>query len=117
MASWIVHLRIADILADKLDVDYTKFVVGNLAPDSGIISEKGEYIPPSSITHWTPTGRNNGIRPERFYNAYIRNSPADKYSFYLGYLSHLITDLFWMSKIVTKIKNTLGESYETTDIK
>ena len=107
MASWIVHLRIADILADRLDVDYEKFIVGNIAPDSGIISEKGEYIPPSSITHWTPTERNSDIRPHEFYKVFVQNSPADKYSFYLGYLSHLITDLFWMGKIVTKTKKTL----------
>lgn len=36
MASWMVHLRIGDILLDHLpDLEATEFVVGNIAPDSG----------------------------------------------------------------------------------
>ena len=37
MASWIVHLRIADQLLDRIpDLRSTEFVVGNIAPDSGM---------------------------------------------------------------------------------
>ena len=48
MASWMVHLRIADELLKHLDnVDETAFVMGNIAPDSGVPSEDWkEYHPP-----------------------------------------------------------------------
>ena len=37
MASWMVHLRIADILLDQLPgLRPVEFIVGNLAPDSGV---------------------------------------------------------------------------------
>lgn len=36
MASWMVHLRIADrLLSEFPDLEETEFVVGNIAPDSG----------------------------------------------------------------------------------
>lgn len=35
MASWMVHLRVADELLRHLDnIDETAFVMGNIAPDS-----------------------------------------------------------------------------------
>lgn len=40
MASWMVHLRIADKLLDQLkNIDETAFVMGNIAPDSGVPNE------------------------------------------------------------------------------
>lgn len=40
MASWMVHLRIADAFLDKLEnIDETAFVMGNIAPDSGVPNE------------------------------------------------------------------------------
>ena len=40
MASWMVHLRIADKLLELLkDIDETAFVMGNIAPDSGVPNE------------------------------------------------------------------------------
>ena len=42
MASWMVHLRIADLLMREFNnVEKTEFVVGNIAPDSGIPGEAG----------------------------------------------------------------------------
>ena len=59
MASWMVHLRIADELLRHLDnIDETSFVMGNIAPDSGVPSEDWtEYHPPKELTHfrWTET--------------------------------------------------------------
>jgi len=117
MASWIVHLRIADMLAKRIDVDYEKFLVGNVAPDSGVLNENGLYVPPSSVTHWTPTERKYGILTDKFYNKYIQDIKDYKFSFYLGYWSHLITDLNWVNSIVTEIKNNMGDKYELPEIK
>ncbi len=54
MASWMVHLRIADELLKALDpIDETAFVMGNIAPDSGVPSEDWkEYHPPKSVSHF-----------------------------------------------------------------
>lgn len=40
MASWMVHLRIADKLLGRIsDLDESAFVLGNIAPDSGVPNE------------------------------------------------------------------------------
>ena len=54
MASWMVHLRIADALIDKLaGIDNTAFVIGNIAPDSGIPNDDWTaFTPPKTVTHY-----------------------------------------------------------------
>lgn len=40
MASWMVHLRIADLLLSQISgLCPTEFIVGNIAPDSGVPNE------------------------------------------------------------------------------
>lgn len=100
MASWMVHLRIADILADELNVDLTEFIVGNLAPDSGKILNDGTYSPPSEVTHWKTNRDNHLINPDAFYKVYSVSFRNNAKAFYLGYYSHLITDFYWHEFIV-----------------
>ncbi len=39
MASWMIHLRVAQQLYQQLNIDpIDEFVLGNIAPDSGIPS-------------------------------------------------------------------------------
>ncbi len=54
MASWMVHLRSADELLKYTDrIDETAFVMGNIAPDSGVPSEDwSEYHPPKNVSHF-----------------------------------------------------------------
>ena len=48
MASWMVHLRISDKLIDELcNLSHTEFVVGNIAPDSGIPNDDWSVFTPS----------------------------------------------------------------------
>jgi hypothetical protein len=51
MASWMVHLRIADKLLNELkDIDETAFVMGNIAPDSGVPNEDWtKFTPPKTV--------------------------------------------------------------------
>jgi len=53
MASWIVHLRITDKLLDRLsDLSSAEFVIGNIAPDSGIPNEDwSAFTPSADISH------------------------------------------------------------------
>ena len=42
MASWMIHLRVADLLMDRIpEIDETAFVMGNIAPDSLAIRREG----------------------------------------------------------------------------
>lgn len=50
MASWMIHLRVADALLDLIPgLSQTEFVVGNIAPDSGIPNDDGISFTPSSV--------------------------------------------------------------------
>jgi hypothetical protein len=106
MASWIVHLRIAENLLGLFPfLDPGCFAVGNIAPDSGIPDEKWEkFTPDPKITHF---GGYSQARREladleffRHYLLPLRGAPdLDLVSFRLGYFSHLLTDNLWSEKI------------------
>jgi hypothetical protein len=59
MATWIVNLRIAEHILSKIDyLDADYFVIGNVAPDSGIPDENWEtFDPPPEVTHFKNWGR------------------------------------------------------------
>lgn len=105
MASWMVHLRIADLLMCEFDnLENTEFVVGNIAPDSGIPSEDWSYYTPSKkLSHfWDET---NHMKLELYVQEYYTPEKRKKYSkkehsFYLGYLTHLMTDILWHERII-----------------
>jgi hypothetical protein len=107
LASWIVHLRIAEILLSRIaNLDAAQFAIGNIAPDSGVPDEKWEnFSPPPHITHFTvgdqPT---NFLHTDAiFYQKYVRNlDPAKEpgvYALHLGYYFHLIIDNLWRKEI------------------
>ena len=54
MASWMLHLRVAEKLLEHLnDIDETAFIVGNIAPDSGEPNEDwSKYFPPKNVSHF-----------------------------------------------------------------
>lgn len=103
MASWMIHLRIADQLLDQLDVQPTEFVVGNIATDSGVPNEDWSIFTPSySISHFKDEKGN--INADHYAAQYFaaeqqRAYDHKQFSFYLGYLTHLLTDQLWGSKI------------------
>ena len=46
MATWMTHLRIADNLLDRIpDLSPIEFIMGNLAPDSGVPNPDGSFSP------------------------------------------------------------------------
>lgn len=104
MASWMVHLRIADRLLTEWDgLAATEFVVGNIAPDSGVPNaDWSAYTPCKQISHFQRVGEdgNKYISTEDFADKYFSPAQRDgydrkRYSFYLGYLVHLLTDRAW----------------------
>jgi hypothetical protein len=107
MASWIVHLRVAEYLLGKIpQLDEAIFAIGNIAPDSGIPDENWEHFnPPAELTHFKPE------EPSRFRCADLhffqkhllpmRGKEIDlqRFSFLLGYFFHLLTDNNWGRRV------------------
>lgn len=107
MASWMVHLRIADKLLDRIkDLDETAFVMGNIAPDSGVPNENWtEFHPPKVVSHFkTKADDETFFDVEEFCDKYfneelIKTYNKKEYSFFLGYYVHLLTDIDWTNDV------------------
>lgn len=112
MASWIVHLRIAENLLTKIEgLDIPLFAIGNIAPDSGIPDEKWEHFdPPTKVTHFEISDftadpevfRTSDLAYYRQYLLPLRGEAdldAQRVSFLLGYFFHLLTDNLWVRGI------------------
>ena len=107
MASWMVHLRIADELLDRLDhADETAFVMGNMAPDSGVPSaDWKEYHPPKSVSHFKTRPDDetffdtDAFRRMYFSDEAIKQYSLREFSFFLGYYVHLLTDVLWTGTV------------------
>ena len=104
MASWMVHLRIADKLLDVIpDLSPMEFIVGNIAPDSGVPNEDwSAFNPPYAVSHFKTGTTKAG--PEAFATKYFtpeqqKQYDERQYAFYLGYLTHLLTDVLWSQQI------------------
>lgn len=111
MATWLSHLRIAENLIKKYDLDDEAFIIGNIAPDSGVPNEDwSAFNPPKEVTHWIkyvndiPT-----IMSEEFFNKYITlpdiKMDKERFSFLLGYYVHLLTDWEWDKRYKAKRKS------------
>ena len=113
MASWMIHLRIADKLLDKIpDISPIEFIMGNMAPDSGIPNEAGTAFEPSTaISHYRiDDGKGRKIIEahrylEDFFTAEHRKTYDDRqYSFHLGYYIHLLTDVLWSELVAWPVR-------------
>lgn len=120
MASWMVHLRIADRLLDSLPgLSAVDFVVGNIAPDSGIPNEDWSEFTPSVIVshfrvdHSIPKNICIPAFVERYFTPEQRTSytPAQN-SFFLVYLVHLMTDQLWSAKVLTALKERFPDQWQ-----
>lgn len=104
MATFIVHLRIAERLAKlNSNYNYEKFILGNVAPDSGIVKEDGTVHPAIKISHFKENNTyKNLVHPEWFYEKYLENKKysIEKESFYLGYYAHLLTDMYFKKDVI-----------------
>ena len=120
MASWIIHLRIAERVYKQVFIpSVPEFVLGNIAPDSGVPSEDGRgYMPDKTISHFYVPDETGHPRIDvrtflehHFTDAQRRGCDARKYSFLFGYLVHLLTDNLWMRDIVVPAKVKYADMY------
>ena len=121
MASWIVHLRIADRLLNEIPgLKATEFVVGNIAPDSGIPNENWTVFTPSPVvSHFkaddsVPKKIQIPVFTARHFSEEKRAEySTEEYSFFLGYLVHLLTDVLWSDQVGGQLKNRFPEEWAT----
>jgi hypothetical protein len=111
MATWIVHLRVAENILNKgYSFDSEAFVAGNIGPDSGVPNEDwSNFDPPKKITHWV--GEDNKINAQDFWDKYLGNKETEEsegaLSFKIGYFVHLLTDIEWSKLLDEKKKDPL----------
>ena len=117
MASWMVHLRIADKLLDRIPgLSPIEFIVGNIAPDSGVPNaDWSAFSPPTKISHFKTTS--NKADPDAFAAKYWTEEFRSRYdqrqyAFFLGYLTHLLTDVAWVEEIYYPAKERFSELLE-----
>ena len=106
MASWMVHLRVADKLFEQIEnLDELAFIMGNIAPDSGVPNEDWTvFQPPKDVSHFSEKSQNKNINIEKFISQYFNDHLIKKYnkkefSFFLGYYTHLLTDIEWANNV------------------
>lgn len=120
MASWMIHLRIAQQLYEALEIEAVEeFVLGNIAPDSGVPTKDGTgFVPDASITHFR-TLDEFGIKQihvDQFISQYFMKEQRslyskEEYAFFLGYVTHLVTDQIWARDIVYSAKEMFSELF------
>ncbi|MCH4886275.1 hypothetical protein EZV73_01780 [Acidaminobacter sp. JC074] len=109
MATWMTHLRIAENLLEDFDLPVETFLVGNIAPDSGVPNEDWSVFTPSKdISHWKCDKDLNRsmkmkINPDAFWTSHLEGEKfeilTEEQSFLLGYYCHLLTDFMWSELI------------------
>ncbi len=130
MASWMIHLRVADRLLEQLpkllrrEIAEKEFIVGNIAPDSGIpVDDWNTFIPSGEESHFKNRLDNGSLAVnERSISDYVakhftpgqqQGYSKEAYSFYLGYLTHLLTDMEWLQKVYRVCAGKHPEAYAT----
>lgn len=120
MASWIVHLRVAEKLLEQIPgLDAAQFAIGNVAPDSGVPDEKWEnFEPPPEITHFQhELGVDHIVSGDLlFYREYLGDvesvSDPARFSFLLGYFFHLVTDNLWRINVFRPVREKYAKHFE-----
>ena len=120
MASWMIHLRVAQRLYCTLNIKpVSEFILGNIAPDSGVPAENGNgYVPDKSVSHFYAFNDDGShyicedLFIERYFPPERRSScTREEYAVLLGYLTHLLTDKIWSRKFVLPAKEKQSELY------
>ena len=121
MATWIVHLRVAENVCRALkNVDETAFYVGTLAPDSGRMVDSFTYLPPKDVSHWKREGVSFEQRFEdnaEFYKKYAENeTDLYKKSLYIGYYVHILTDTLFVRDVIRPFIEKNGRPFWRANI-
>lgn len=121
MATWIVHLRLAENLLQMIDkLDESFFAIGNIAPDSGIPDENWENFNPSpEVLHFkSDVHLPFEFADLDFYRQYLLPmqtiaGDAKRFSFLLGYFFHLVIDNLWTQEVGLPTRAKFAEEFES----
>ena len=105
MATWVVHLRVAEKVLNHLsDINETAYYVGTLAPDSGRMADAFTYLPPKDVSHWKREGvsfEQRFIDNSEFYKKYGENETDPfKKSLFIGYYVHILLDTMYVREVI-----------------
>lgn len=124
MASWLTHLRVAEKIKQKVSgIDFSYFIIGSIAPDSGMPDEsQRSYTPSKEITHCRYQ-KNDAIADmdeSVFFDNYlvpgkiITRSDSTR-SFLWGYYFHLITDKLWLEEYFRPFQKNYEIEFQNPD--
>ena len=115
MATWMVHLRIADgIMKEIPKLERQEFIMGNIAPDSGVPNEDWSvFTPNTNVSHFKKDGEITiPLFRDKYMNKELWEGYSDKEkSFFLGYYIHLLTDVLWKEKITDPSMQRFSELF------
>ncbi len=121
MASWLTHLRVAERIKEKISgIDFPYFLVGSIAPDSGVPDESArEYTPSKELTHCRQQdgGDVAYIDESVFFDNYLLpekimiRSDGTR-SFLWGYYFHLVVDQLWLEEYFRPFKSKYESEFE-----
>lgn len=121
MASWMIHLRVTQGIYEQLALKHVnEFIMGNIAPDSGIPKADGTgYLPDAEVSHFRTIDQNGikDVHEDRFIKQFFSKAQrehydARTYAFYFGYLTHLLTDKLWAEEIGYGAKNKFPDLFD-----
>ncbi len=124
MASWLTHLRIAEMIKQKVsEIDFPYLIIGSIAPDSGISDEsQRNYTPSKEVTHfrYQKDGNVADMEETMFFNNYlvpekVMTRSDSTRSFLWGYYFHLITDKLWLEEYFKPLKKSYESEFEDSD--
>lgn len=101
MPTWGMHLLVAKKVSKKLKIkDYSSFLIGNIMPDinNGYVLPNTSKIISHKDTHYYTEEKDTKTNKPMYYNVgkFVKdNSENIKNPIVLGYITHLLTDLYW----------------------
>ena len=116
MATWITHLRMAEkFKRDFNSKEFNYFLIGNIAPDSGVVDYKTKtYIPSSDISHFRKKKEGRFVNHNLdFYFTYLKPSGTpEERAFFQGYFIHLFLDELYGHYLYRPLKKRLRREIE-----
>lgn len=121
MASWMIHLRIADKLLDRIpDLSPIEFIMGNMAPDSGVPNEDwSAFFPSTQVSHFRTddgSGKKDinvtAYMAQYFAEEQRKGYSTAQFSFYLGYLTHLLADIQWSDRVAGPARKRFAAEFD-----
>jgi hypothetical protein len=124
MASWLTHLRISEMIKQKVsEIDFPYFIIGSIAPDSGVPDEsQRNYTPSKEVTHYRyqKDGSVADMDESMFFNNYlvpekIMTRSDSTRSFLWGYYFHLMSDKLWLEEFFNHFKTNYESEFSNPD--